>query len=181
VAILGSRRRWAAALVLALSMPAAFPAQFANEYEVKAAFLFNFTRFVDWMPSSRNAPFCIGVYGADPFHGALEEVVKGRSMGGRAIAVKHFKPEEDPADCEIVFISVVDPRKVAKILIQLKDAPILTVGDAPGFCAMGGVIGFSVEDNKVKLQINPGAALRAHLQVSSKLLSLASLVRETGE
>jgi hypothetical protein len=169
VAILGPRRRWAAALVLALSMPAAFPAQFANEYEVKAAFLFNFTRFVDWMPSSRNAPFCIGVYGADPFHGALEEVVKGRSMGGRAIAVKHFKPEEDPADCEIVFISVVDPRKVAKILIQLKDAPILTVGDAP------------VEDNKVKLQINPGAALRAHLQVSSKLLSLASLVRETGE
>jgi hypothetical protein len=181
VEILGPRPRWAVALVVALTLPRAVPAQVANEYEVKAAFLFNFTRFVDWPPSSRSAPFCIGVDGADPFNSALEDVVKGRSVGGRAIAIKHFKPGDDATACEIVFISAADPRKAAAVLTQFKGAPILTVGDAPGFCKIGGVIGFSVQGNKVKLDINPDAALRARLQISSKLLSLASLMRETGE
>lgn len=179
--ILGPRPRWAVALVVALALPCAAPAQVANEYEVKAAFLFNFTRFVDWPPSSRSALFCIGVDGVDPFNGALEDVVKGRSVGGRAIAIKHFKAGDDVSACEIVFVSAADPRKAAAILAQFKGAPILTVGDAPGFCKNGGVIGFSVQGNKVKLDINPDAALRAHLQISSKLLTLASLVRETGE
>jgi hypothetical protein len=181
VEILGSKPRWAVALVVALALPSAVPAQMADEYEVKAAFLFNFTRFVDWPPSSRNAPFCIGVDGADPFNGTMEGVVKGRSVGGRAIAIKHFKPGDDATACQIVFISASDPRKAAAILAQFKAVPILTVGDAPGFCKIGGVIGFSVQGNKVKLDINPEAALRARLQISSKLLSLASLVRETGE
>jgi hypothetical protein len=166
---------------VSLALPAPVPAQVANEYEVKAAFLFNFTRFVDWPPSSRSAPFCIGVDGADPFNSALEDVVKGRSVGGRVIAIRHFKPGDDATACEVVFISAADPRKAAAFLVQFKGAPILTVGDAPGFCKIGGVIGFSVQGNKVKLDINPDTALRAHLQISSKLLSLASLVRETGE
>jgi hypothetical protein len=179
--ILGSRPRWAVSLVVALALPGAAPAQVANEYEVKAAFLFNFTRFVDWPPSSRSALFCIGVDGADPFNGVLEDVVKGRSVGGRAIAIKHFKPGDDASACEVIFISATNTAKAAAVLVQFKGAPILTVGDAPDFCKIGGVIGFSVLGNKVKLDINPAAALRAHLQISSKLLTLASLVRETGE
>ena len=70
--ILGPRPRWAVALVVALALPPAVSSQVANEYDVKAAFLFNFTRFVDWPPSPRSAPFCIGVDGAGPFNGALE-------------------------------------------------------------------------------------------------------------
>jgi hypothetical protein len=181
VEILGQRPVWVVSLVMALTFPASVSAQAANEYEVKAAFLFNFTRFVDWPPSSRRVPFCIGVDGADLFNGVLEDVVKGRSVGGRAIAIKHFKPGDDATACEVVFISAADPKKAAAILVQFKGAPILTVGDAPGFCKIGGVIGFSVQGSKVKLDINPDTALRAHLQISSKLLSLASLVRETGE
>jgi hypothetical protein len=174
-------RPLALALALALAMPASIPAQAANEYEVKAAFLFNFTRFVDWPQSSGSGLFCIGIAGADPFGGALEEAVKGRSAGGHAIAVKHFKPGEESAACEIVFISGADAKKMRAALGRLQHAAVLTVGEGPGFCHSGGVIAFEIEDNKVRLEINPDAAQRARLQISSKLLSLATLVRDTGE
>ncbi|MGA3235004.1 MAG: YfiR family protein [Bryobacteraceae bacterium] len=174
-------RPLALALALALAMPASIPAQAANEYEVKAAFLFNFTRFVDWPQSSASGLFCIGIAGADPFGSALEEAVKGRSAGGHAIAVKHFKPGEESAACEIVFISGADARKMRAALGRLQHAAVLTVGEGPGFCHSGGVIAFEIEDNKVRLEINPEAAQRARLQISSKLLSLATLVRDTGE
>jgi hypothetical protein len=181
MALLGCRPQFSFVLALALAMPAAIPAQAVNEYEVKAAFLFNFTRFVDWPPGSGSGPFCIGIAGADPFGGALEEAVKGRSAGGHAIAVKHFKPGEESAACEIVFISGADARKMRVALGRLQHAAVLTVGEGPGFCHSGGVIAFQIEDNKVRLEINPEAAQRARLQISSKLLSLATLVRDTGE
>jgi hypothetical protein len=181
MALLRCRTQLAVALTVVLAMPAAIPAQAANEYEVKAAFLFNFTRFVDWPPSSGSGPFCIGIAGADPFGGALEQAVKGRSAGGHAIAVKHFKPGDESAGCEIVFISGADARKMRAALGQLQHAAVLTVGEGPGFCHSGGVIAFQVEDNKVRLDINPEAAQRARLQISSKLLTLATLVRDTGE
>jgi hypothetical protein len=168
-------------LIVALMMPASDCAQSPNEYEVKAAFLYNFTRFVDWPASSGAGPFCIGIEGADPFSGALDAAVKGRSVAGRAIAIKHFKASEDPMGCEMVFVSATDPRKTDAILARLKGQAVLTVGEAHGFCARGGAIGFEVQDNKVKLEINVEAAQRSRLQISSKLLSLASLVRETGQ
>jgi hypothetical protein len=181
MALLRCPPQLAVLLALVLAMPVAIPAQAANEYEVKAAFLFNFTRFVDWPPSSGSGPFCIGIAGADPFGGALEEFVKGRSAGGHAIAVKHFKPGEESGACEIIFISGEDARKVRAALGRLQHAGVLTVGEGPGFCHSGGVIAFQVENNKIKLEINPDAAQRARLQISSKLLSLAILVRDTGE
>jgi YfiR/HmsC-like len=180
VALLGWNLRRAAALAVALAMPAA-RAQSPEEYEVKAAFLFNFTRFVDWPAPSGSGPFCIGIDGSDPFRGALEEAVKGRSAGGRAIAIKHFKPGEESAGCEMIFVSAKDTKKLGALLVRLSGAAVLTVGETPGFCASGGAIGFAVQDHKVKLEINPGAALRARLQISSKLLSLALLVREMGQ
>jgi hypothetical protein len=180
MALLRCRTHLSVALALAFAMPAA-PAQAVNEYEVKAAFLFNFTRFVDWPPSSGSGRFCIGVAGAEPFGGALEEAVKGRFAGGHAITVKHFKPGEESTVCEIVFISGMDARKMHAVLGRLQHGAVLTVGEGAAFCRRGGVIAFEVEDRKVKLEINPDAAQRAHLQISSKLLSLATLVRDTGE
>jgi hypothetical protein len=171
----------AVALALVLAAPAAASAQAANEYEVKAAFLYNFTRFVDWPQPSGNGPFCIGIDGSDPFGGAMEEAVKGRSAGGRAIVIKRFKPGEEPAGCEMIFVSATDPKKMSAVLSRLKGVAVLTVGNAPGFCASGGDIGFDVQDNKVRLQVNPEAAQRARLQISSKLLSLATLVRDIGQ
>jgi len=118
---------------------------------------------------------------ADPFGGALEEAVKGRSAGGHAIAVKHFKPGEESAACEMVFISGADTTKMRASLGRLQHAPVLTVGEGPDFCHSGGVIAFQVEVNKVRLEINPEAAQPARLQISSKLLSLATLVRDAAE
>jgi hypothetical protein len=181
MALLRWRSQFAVGLALVLAMPGAVPAHTANEYEVKAAFLFNFTRFVDWPASLGRGPFCIGIEGADPFGGALEEVVKGRTAGGHAIAVKHFNAGEETAACEIVFISGADSKKLRAALGRLQRAAVLTVGEGRDFCHSGGVIAFEVEDNKVRLDINPEAAQRAHLQISSKLLALATLVRDGGE
>jgi hypothetical protein len=169
------------ALAVALVMPGGIRGQAVNEYEVKAAFLFNFTRFVEWPPSSARRPFCIGIAGSDPFGGALDEAIKGHMAGGRAIVIKHFKAGDPPADCDIVFFSSADRKKLTELLLRLKGAAVLTVGDTPGFCASGGDIGFAVEGDKIKLEINPDAAQRAGLQISSKLLSLAALVREPGQ
>jgi YfiR/HmsC-like len=179
VGLLTRRPHRAVALILALVTPISARAQEVNEYEVKSAFLYNFTRFVDWPGSSGGGPFCIGIVGADPFRGALGNVVKGRSVAGRVIAIKHFKPGDDLSGCEVVFVSATDPRKISAILARLKGEAVLTVGESRGFCSSGGMIGFAMQDNKVKLEINLKAAQRSRLQISSKLLSLASLVQET--
>jgi hypothetical protein len=154
-------------------------AQTSNEYDIKAAFLFNFTRFVEWPPTPGGTAFCIGIDGADPFHGALESAVIGRSAGGRGIAVRRFGPGEEPDACEMVFVSGADLKKARASLASIHGAAVLTVGEATGFCHNGGVIEFAVKDSKVRLEINLDAAQRAHLQISSKLLSLASVVHDS--
>jgi hypothetical protein len=153
-------------------------AQSVNEYEIKAAFLYNFTRFVEWPPHSAGS-FCIGIEGLDPFNGALENVVNGRSTAGKRIAVRRFKPGEETAACDMVFVAGSDLKKARAELAVIRGASVLTVGEAPGFCREGGVIEFAVQDEKVRLTINLDAAQRAHLQISSKLLSLASVVRDS--
>ena len=168
-----------AAPVVALSVWGTALAQTANEYDVKAACLYNFTRFVEWPAASDGAPFCIGVAGGDPFHGALDRLVTGRTASGRGIAVRRFKTGDAPGGCEMVFIPGSDLAKARAVLASIHGAAVLTVGEALGFSKRGGVIEFSVEDNKVKLTINLDAAQRAHLQVSSKLLSLACVVRDS--
>jgi hypothetical protein len=152
----------------------------ASEYEIKSAFLYNFTRFVEWPANSATGNFCIGVVGADPFHGALESAVNGRLAAGRGISLRHFKPGEDPGACEIVFVSGTDLNKARAVVAALR-GPVLTVGEAAGFCRIGGIVEFEIKDSKVRLQINLEAAQRAHLQISSKLLALASIVREGGQ
>jgi hypothetical protein len=150
----------------------------ASEYEIKSAFLYNFTRFVEWPANPATGNFCIGVVGADPFHGALESAINGRLAAGRGISLRRLKPGEDPGACEIVFVSGTDLNKARAVLASLRSGPVLTVGEAPGFCRSGGIVEFEIKDSKVRLQINLEAAQRAHLQISSKLLSLASIVRE---
>jgi hypothetical protein len=169
---------WFALPVVALWLIGPSPAQSVNEYEIKAAFLYNFTRFVEW-PSNSGGTFCIGIEGIDPFHGALENVVNGRSNGGKRIAVRRFKPGEEAGACEMVFVAGSDIRKARAELAAIHGVSVLTVGEAPGFCRHGGVVEFAVQDEKVRLTINLDAAQRAHLQISSKLLSLASVVRDS--
>lgn len=153
-------------------------AQTANEYEVKAAFLYKFASFVEWPPESANAPLCIAVVGQDPFGAALDQVVKGKSINGRGFLIKRFKSGQDATGCHIVFISASEKSRVRSILDRLRGIGILTVSDIPGFCQGGGMIDFELLDRKVHFEINLEAAGRARLKLSSKLLSVAKIVRE---
>lgn len=168
----------AVALYLALL---GYPAsgQAVTEYQIKAAFLFNFAKFVEWPLPASFSPFCIAVGGDDPFAGALEEATKNRTIDGRKIVIRHFKLGSAQPGCEIVFLAVT-PKGIRAALAPFQGTSSLTVGDVPGFCRSGGMIGLQLVDSKVRLEINPEAAQKAHLQVSSKLLALASLVHDTG-
>lgn len=152
-------------------------AQTAGEYEVKAAFLYKFASFVEWPQGRPENQLCIGVVGNDPFGSDLERIVEGKTANGRAFRVRRFKALQDVNTCEIVFVSSSERARLQPILDRLKGMPVLTVGDVPEFCEDGGIIGLSLAGDRVRLQINLEAAERSNLQISSRLLKLASVVR----
>jgi uncharacterized protein DUF4154 len=145
------------------------------EYPVKAAFLFNFARFVSWpadaLASSSQVAIC--VLGADPFGDALDEAVAGKRVEGRPLKVRRFAGLEELEPCPVLFVSASEERHLPAILERLKGAPVLTVGNSAEFARRGGVIGFYLEGNKVRFEIDPAAAGRVGLKVSAKLLSVA--------
>jgi YfiR/HmsC-like len=172
-----------AILFFVTAMLTLFPqalAQEIGEYQVKAAFLYNFTKFVDWPPLPGNAgkkQFELCVVGDDPFRGGLETIVEGKSVNGQALAVRHIKKVEDAQGCKIAFISSSEKERFRPILNALRGSGVLTVGDTEGFAAMGGVINFTLVDNHVHIEINQEAAKTQKLKISSRLLSVAQIVR----
>ena len=152
-------------------------AQTANEYDLKAAFLYKFASFVEWPAEFANAPVCIGIVGHDPFGDRLEQVVKGRTINGRGFVVRRFRAEDGWTACQIVFISSSERKGLQAILERAHGGSVLTVGDTPGFCEQGGLVNIAVAGDKVRLEINVEGAEKSRLQVSSKLLSLAKIVR----
>jgi len=149
------------------------------DYQVKAVFLYNFAQFVEWPAQAfteGNAPLVIGILGNDPFGNYLDETVKGESVSGHPIVVKRFQTIDEIKNCHILFISTTDKEKVKVICDKLKSRNILTVGDAPNFSKLGGIVRFFIEDNKTKIRINLEAAKQADLTISSKLLRLADIV-----
>jgi hypothetical protein len=164
-----------------LGFAACLSGQTATEYEVKAAFLYKFASFVAFPTQGSTAPICIGVIGEDPFGETLDAVVKDKTVNGRSFVIRRFNAGQDVEGCQILFISASEKRRLRGILDGLQAAPLLTVGDMPGFCESGGMVKFDLADDHVRLDINVKAAERARLQVSSKLLSLARLVPDVGQ
>jgi hypothetical protein len=161
------------------ALPAA--AQGPGEYQVKAAFLYNFVKFVEWPagnPDGIPAPLTLCVIGDDPFDNALDAVVRGKSFNGREFQVRHVANVQAARSCSVLFISTSERARVPQILEGLKGTSVLTIGDTPGYAKQGCVIGFLIEDNKVRFEINAAAASLANLKISSKLLSLAKIVWE---
>jgi len=171
------RSRWTACLVLALWVPM-LAGETGSEYEVKAAFLYKFANFVEWPSDERTSPLGICVLGQDPFGQALDSVVKGKSINGREFTIRRLKTRDAAGDCHILFIGASESRQLTPILTSLRGSPVLTVGDIAGFCENGGTINLVVSDKRVGLEINPTSAERAGLLLSSRLLSLARIVRE---
>jgi hypothetical protein len=154
-------------------------AQVIDEYRVKAAFLYNFAKFVEWPASSfKNAadPIIICVLG-NPFGDRLENTVNGKEIEGRRLIVRQISDISEAAGCHILFVAT-GKKRVTDLLGSVKASPVLTIGESGNFAEAGGVIGFKLESGKVRLQINVYAAERAHLRVSSKLLGLAEIVKE---
>jgi hypothetical protein len=142
-----------------------------SEYEVKAAYLLNFARFVEW--PAGNDPFYICVVGDNPFQGALERLVEGESIDGRPIVVRSLSRWQEP--CRILFVSRSE-RDAFRILRQAGRG-VLTVGEEPGFLSDGGMINFVVDERKVKFEVNLKAATESSIRINSRLLSVAKSVR----
>jgi hypothetical protein len=170
------RRKLTAAvmLLLLLFMPAPGIADETQqtEYRIKAAFLFNFSRFVVWPQAALQArnEFSLCTLGETLFEDQLDTLV-GKTVHHRVIAVKRYRQPEDTLDCHLVFIG--DQQNLTETLWTLRGQPILTVSNIKGFTEKGGIIQFKLIDNKIRFRINPDAAREAGLTVSSKLLSLA--------
>ena len=148
-----------------------------REYQIKAAFLFNFTQFVEWPSSafsSPNAPLVIGVLGKDPFAGYIEETVSGENVNGHPLIVQHYSSTEDIKTCHVLFINQAE-NKQAQYIADLKGRSILTVSDTPDFLKQNGMIRFYTKNNKIQLQINLDATKTSKLTISSKLLRLAEI------
>jgi hypothetical protein len=161
---------------------AAFAGQSPTEYQVKAAYLFNFFKFVGW-PDDPNADvhakWVIGFTGESPVGNALARLVEGKNVLGRELQVKKLQTADNPRGCNILFIGESERKRLPAILASVRGSSVLTVADMDNFIESGGMIQFVVEDSRVRVTIDVGATTRARLKVSSKLLSLAHVVGGT--
>jgi hypothetical protein len=168
-------------LLLAFQCAASAGDHAADEYHLKALFLFNFVKFVDWPSDALANAICIGVIGDPRYADALDQTVAGRVLNGRGFVVKRFKSEAEARDCQIVFVTASEKKRTRSILDALRGSAVLTVGEAPGFAEAGGILNFEIIDSKLRFEANLEAADRARLKISSKLLSLARIVREKSD
>jgi hypothetical protein len=154
--------------------PAAEPA--VEEYHVKGAFLLNFVKFVEWPAEAFKGPedaIAICILGANPFATALDQAARQVVVDKRTALVRQISDAQQARQCQIVFMSVSERKRVRSVLEALQGASVLTVGESEGFIASGGVIELKVEEGRVRMEISEAAAKRAGLHISAKLLSLA--------
>ncbi len=170
-------RRIATALGIVCLAALLLGASEETEYQVKAAFLMNFTKFVQWPSSAFRdsaSPLTICVLGDDPFGGALDQVVDGETAGGRKLAVARIRRLPAAQSCQVLYIG--GPERDAKATAAEVGPGVLTVGDREGFARDGGVIAFVLEARHVRFDVNLQAAARESLSISSRLLNVARKV-----
>ncbi len=154
-----------------------------TEYEVKAVFVLNFSRFVAWPAhafANPSQPFVIGVLGDDPFGAHLDEAVRGEQASGHPLVVRRFQDIADVADCQILFIDQSEAAQLPRILATLDHRSTLTVTDVDGASRRGVMIQFTTIDHQIRLRINADSARAAGLTISATLLRLAQIDRTLG-
>jgi uncharacterized protein DUF4154 len=168
-------------LFVSLTSPNAIAQGVANEYQVKAAFLYNFAKFVEWPDgtfANSTSPLTVCVLGKDPFGKALDDAIVGKRIAGHPAILARAKRIQDLPECQIIFVSASDSPQLPEILRELHGRKALVVGETENFAGLGGAIQFVLEANRVRFAINTDAADRAGLKVSSKLLALATIVHD---
>lgn len=169
-----------ALVLLAMLAPTARAQDAYREYDVKAAFLYNFVKFVEWPAAAfrdDRSPIEICVYGTDPFGQSLEGVVKGESVGGRGLVIRRPASPGAFEGCHVLFVAASERERTSEVLAAVAGRPVLTVADSDGFLPAGGMINFVLDEGRVRFRINQPAAERVHLTISSKLLRLATTSR----
>lgn len=152
----------------------------ASEYEVKAAYLYSFGRFVVWpanMESVKDEAFQICVLGQDPFGSVLDAVIAGEAIGDRIVVATRVSKPQDALNCRVLFISTSEESRLGEILPVFDKVSVLTVSDMPRFTRRGGMIQFHMERNRVRFEVNLKIAQGAGLTLSSDLLKVATAVR----
>jgi hypothetical protein len=153
------------------------------EYQVKAAFLFNLGQFVNWQSEvcpDTTSSFVIGVLGEDPFGEILDAVVRGERIQDRPAVVERYDEVEEVGRCQILFIGSSESERLEEIFEGLAGDNVLTVGEAAAFAERDGVIRLAIVNNRLRLEVNTGAARASNLSISSRLLRLADVVRSEG-
>ncbi|MFA5083523.1 MAG: YfiR family protein [Hydrogenophilaceae bacterium] len=151
-----------------------------GEYEVKAAFAHNFAKFVEWPAAlDARASLRLCILGQGPFAEAAAGL-RGKTVGNRVWEVVPAVRRSELGECQVLFIEAAEADDLPRLLAGLKGRPVLTVADREGLAAQGVAIGFYLDQNKVRFEINPAAASRAGLKISSQLLKLARIVAEPG-
>jgi hypothetical protein len=176
-------RKWSlllawAGVIATISYPAHAQDE-PTEYQVKAAFLLNFTKFVQWPATAfadEHSPLAICILGDDPFGNALNETVKGEAVNGHELSIQRIRRAPDAKSCQVLFVARPE-KEVPKVLADLGPG-ILTVGEGEKFLQNGGIIAFVVQDRRVRFDINQTAASRARLAVSSRLMNVARSVEK---
>jgi hypothetical protein len=171
--------------VLCLAFPAtAGWGQSVTDDQVKAAYIFNFAKFIEWPPqvfSASGAPMTFCVLGRSPVVDELDSSMGGKSINGHTIMVKHLHAPDEIKDCHLIFLAASAGKQQQKLIQAAKGSAVLLVAETPGFARSGGTINFITESGRLLFEVNINAAESAHLKISSKLLALARIVSPTEE
>jgi len=174
-------RRLAIAGLVVLTFAAGVPAsERPMAYEVKAAFLERFGKFVEWPETAfadSQVPLVIGIVGSDPFHGVLEDLAANERINGHRVEIRHLDDVAGLKSCHILYIPAGEKNRERELLDAVAGAGVLTVSDIDDFCASGGMIQFVLENDRVHFEVNNDVARAAGLKISSKLLTLAKSVK----
>ena len=151
-----------------------------TDYDVKAAYLYNFGHFVEWpanVASAQNGAFTVCVLGQDPFGPALDTTLAGETIAGKRVAAKRISTPQESGNCQILFLSSAEEARLNTIIKALNKQAVLTVSDMPEFSQHGGMIQFVLEGKRVRFEVNLAAVQHAGLTLSSELLKVATTVR----
>lgn len=170
-----------AGLVACIGLGAAKTAAEVDEYQAKAAFLYNFTKYVKWPEkcfATPEAEFVVAVVGADPFGKKLDDAFKDKRVGTHPVKVVRWKTVEQLGDCHLLFVPTAEAARLEKILLACAQKNTLLVGESEGFARHKGCLSFFIEEKKMRFEVNLEAAKRAELELSPQLLKLARQVTE---
>ena len=172
------------AALLSVSGPSPSRAQAVPslEYQLKAAFLLNFAKFIEWPPDAipgNMTPLAICVFKYDPFGSALEEILRGKNINDRALVARRVKDLQELRSCQVLFVSAKEDKSLPDILSSARGSSLLVVGESEDFAQRGGGIQFVLEANKLRFAVNVDALQRARLSVSAKLLTMAKIVHDS--